>query len=310
MTNMTIPTEVPDVSLDVLREADAALDRAIAARDASDLHVLGFGEVSVALGWPTADPEYVLKRALVYESRESCEQHFDTIEKYIETIRAGGADVIATRLHILDRPDGRASGWVVQPLVPNELLVTTILKSEEPRADHPVVLGHREVATRDCTPTYAVDLQISNFAFDGERYTLLDITSPVSWDADGNFTGPIPEEFVRMSPAPIRPVFRKEYAKAANGFRSRRGALQAALVWLHRSDLGNWADAFAEAFNDVLGDDDEPVDVDAARTEFERFEKVIPTVKKASRLQRWWVTTVRRGSYDAFITNSFNGELL
>ena len=93
MAETTIPTEAPTVSADVLSEADAALDRAIAARDASDLHVLGFGEVSVALGWPTADPEYVLKRVLVYDTRASCEAHFAQIETYLDTIRAGGADV-------------------------------------------------------------------------------------------------------------------------------------------------------------------------------------------------------------------------
>ena len=307
MADTTIPTEAPEVSDEVLRAADAAIDRAIAARDTSDLHVLGFGEFSVALGWPSTTPEYVLKRALVYESRTSCESHFGTIQDYVDVLRAGGADVIATKMHVVERSDGRASGYIAQPLVPRNLLAEAILAHDEPRADHPVVLAHRDVAVRDCTPAYAVDLQISNFAFDGDRYALLDITSPVTWDADGKFTGPIPNELVGMVPAPIRPVFRREYAKAASGFRSLPGALHASLVFLHRVGQGRWVPAFAEAFNEVL---DEPLDVDAARADFERFERVLPMVKRTSRLQRWWQTTVRRRTYDTFITDSFSGELL
>lgn len=307
MTDTTIPTEAPEVSDEVLRSADATLDRAVAARDVAGLNVLGFGEVSVALAWPTEAPEYVLKRVLVYDTPASCRAHFAEIQTYVDRIRAGGADVLATELRVLDRTDGRASGWVVQPLLPKELLATTILTNDEPRADHPVVLAHREVAQRDCTSEYAIDLQISNFAYDGDRYVTFDITSPVTWDADGTFTGPIPDEFVRMTPAPIRPVFRKEYAKAASDFRTRRGALHASLVWLHRADQGRWAPAFAEAFNEVL---DEPLDLDAAKKDYDRFAKVIPMVKKTSLAQRWWQTKVRRGSYDTFITDSFSGELL
>jgi len=303
----TIPTTAPEVNDAVLKEADAALDQAIAARDASGLHVLGFGEVSVALGWPTESAEYVLKRALVYDSRASCEAHFAQVEAYLDTIRAGGADVLVSAMHVVDRPDGRASGWIAQPLLPKELLATTILANDEPRPDHPVVLAHRQVVERDCCAEYAVDLQISNFAYDGDRYVIFDITSPVTWDSDGNFTGPIPDEFVRMTPAPIRPVFRKEYAKAASDFQTLRGAFHGSLVWLHRVKLDDWVPAFAEAFNERL---DEPLDIEAARADFARFEKVIPLVKRTSRLQRWWQTTVRRGNYDAFITDSFSGELL
>lgn len=129
----------------------------------------------------------------------------------------------------------------------------------------------------------------------------------MTWDADGAFSGPIPDEFVRMTPAPIRPLFRREYAKAASDFRTLRGALHGSLVWLHRAELAHWAPAFAQAFNELV---DEPLDVEAARRDFERFEKVIPMVKRTSRLQRWWQTKVRRGRYDAFITDSLSGELL
>lgn len=307
MTNSTIPTAATEVSEQALRDADAAVDRAVAARDTAELHVLGFGEVSVALGWPSAAPEYVLKRVLVYDSRASAERHFETIQQYLDMLRGRGADVMTSSMHIVDRSDGRASGFVAQPLVPKELLAQVILERDEPRADHPVVLAHRDMAVNHCGPEYAVDLQVSNFAFDGKRYVYFDVTSPVTWDADGNFTGPIPDELVRMVPAPIRSTFRKEYAKAASGFRTLPGALHSALVFLHRGGHGRWAPAFAEAFNELL---DEPLDIEAARADYERFERVIPMVKRTSRLQRWWQTRVRRGTYDTFITDSFSGELL
>ena len=307
MSENTIPTEAPNVSDEALVAADAAIDKAVAARDASDLHVLGFGEVSVALGWPSDAPDYVLKRVLVYESRDRCEAHLGQIQDFVDTVKAGGADILTTTMHVVDRPDGRASGYIAQPLVPNELLADQILANNEPRADHPVVLAHREMAVRDCTPTYAVDLQISNFVYDGDRYANIDITSPVTFDAAGNFTGPIPDEMVAMVPAFMRSTFRKEYAKTASGFRDPRGALHSSIVFLHRAEQGRWAQAFAECFNEVL---DEPLDIDAAQADYDRFAKVIPMVKKTSLAQRWWQTKVRKGNFDTFITDSFGGELL
>lgn len=52
---------VEDDGLD-LKRLDAAVETAIAAGDAGDLRVLGYGEITLVLGWPPERPAFAVKR--------------------------------------------------------------------------------------------------------------------------------------------------------------------------------------------------------------------------------------------------------
>ena len=58
------PFEAPAVDDDELREVEQAIQRAQRDRSVDHLHVLGLGEISVAVGWPTETPRFVAKRLL------------------------------------------------------------------------------------------------------------------------------------------------------------------------------------------------------------------------------------------------------
>ncbi len=45
-----------------LGELEAVVIDALRSRDDSTLNVLGYGEVSIALGWPIDEPKFVCKR--------------------------------------------------------------------------------------------------------------------------------------------------------------------------------------------------------------------------------------------------------
>lgn len=302
-----IPTAPPDVDGATLQAAEAAIGRAIERRDASDLTVLGFGEIAVAIGWPTASPSIVLKRTVVYRDRSHCEQHMEAVADYVTRLGQRGAAVIPTTVHVVERDDGRFVGYAAQPVVPTSLLAETVLESDEPRADHPLLTAVRDYAVQQVRPELSVDMQIPNFAWDGERLVLLDITTPIVFTADDELDLELRPEIFALLPAPLRRLALGEAMRILHIYRSVPDTLSFVISLLYRIDQQRWAPAAAENFESELT---EPVDLAAAEAEHRRLVKVLPFLARSSMVQRWWTTKVRRRPYDFFITDSFSGELL
>lgn len=303
----TIPTEPVDVDDATLEAAETAIADAIERRDASDLTVLGFGEIAVAIGWPAASPTAVLKRTVVYRERAHCQQHMDAVADYVARLGKRGAAVIPTTVYVVERADGRFVGYAAQPVVPKSLLAETVLESDEPRADHPLLTAVRDYTVAHATPELSVDMQIPNFAWDGERLVLLDITTPFMFTADGELDFELRPEIFGLFPAPMRRLALKEAMRIAHIYRSVPETLSFVVSLLYRIDQERWALAAAENFESELT---EPLDLDAAETEHRRLVKVLPFLSRCSMVQRWWATKVRRRPYDFFITDSFSGDLL
>lgn len=304
---LAIPTEPVDIDDMSLKAAEIAISDAIERRDASDLTVLGFGEIAVAIGWPTAAPAAVLKRTVVYRDRADCQRHMDLVADYITRLGQRGAPVIPTRVHVVERDDGRFVGYAAQPVVPKSLLAETVLETDEPRADHPLLTAVRDYTVEHVTPDLTVDMQIPNFAWDGERLVLLDITTPFMFTADGELDFELRPEIFALLPAPMRRLALREAMRIAHIYRSVPETLSFVVSLLYRIDQQRWASAAAENFAAELT---EPIDLEAAAAEHRRLVKVLPFLARCSMAERWWSTTVRRRSYDFFITDSFSGELL
>ena len=302
-----IPSEPVDVDEVTLRAAERAIADAIDRRDASDLTVLGFGEIAVAIGWPTESATVVLKRTVVYRDRADCERHMSAVADYVARLVERGVPVIPTTVHVVARDDGRYVGYAAQPVVPKALLAETVLETDEPRADHPLLTAVRDYTVEHVRPELSVDMQIPNFAWDGERLVLLDITSPIVFTADGELDFVLTPEIFALVPAPMRRFALREAMRILHIYRSVPETLSFVVSLLYRIDQQRWAPAAAENFAAELT---KPLDLDAVEAEHRRLVKVLPFIARSSMAERWWSTKVRRRSYDFFITDSFNGELL
>lgn len=104
----------------------------------------------------------------------------------------------------VQRGDGRFVGYAAQPVVSKSLLAETVLEIDEPRADHALLTALRNYTVQHVTPELSVDMQIPNFARDGERLVLLDITTPIMFTADGELDFELRPEIFALLPAPKR----------------------------------------------------------------------------------------------------------
>lgn len=168
------------------------------------------------------------------------------------------------------------------------------------------------MAVRDfvttCTNEYLVlDAQIPNFAWKNGEVSLLDITSPASFDAEDRLRYPNLPLANRLVPAPLRPALGKASSDILSLYRGPHGALTQVAVFLHRIGADDWVDSSIETFNEVL---DVPIERKVVNERWAQNVKDFPRIKKLLMLQRAWQERVRRTPYEYLITDSFTGEVL
>lgn len=283
-----------------LNELEAAVVAALDARDDSALNVLGYGEVSVALGWPFDEPTVVCKRTPPFTSPQFSAYRGLVVE-YIEQLRAAGLDVVDTQVMALPS-DGHTIAYLVQPMLDSATLGHNVLKASDPDPDHPLLVAVAK-ALEVVTPQISIDAQFTNFSWDGATLTLIDVGTPFLWNSDGSLKFDI-APFARTLPALIRPLATRELAKLITRWNEPRRVGLDIVANLYREGLGDWVDATVTALNREL--DGEPISAVEARALFDEDLKLWPALKKLQAVERWWQSTVRRTTYQWFIKSTYD----
>jgi len=271
------------------------------------LTVLGFGEVSVAVGWPQANPTAVVKRLPPGSSAAGAEADLDAIRSFMRRVESRGGFVVPTALHTFSREDdAKVVPYLIQPAIPAELMAETVLANEPARVDHPMLVALYNFVTTVSTDDGTVDPQLANFAWDGEHLALFDLSTPMTWDATGKSTSRL-ESVTHALPAPLKPVARKAITDVMEYYRGPLNSLTQTCVFLKRMGLDDWAHAASETFNARLHEKIDPAEV---ATRYQRQSREFRRIKTLARLHRWWARNVQRQEFEFIITDSFTGEIL
>lgn len=283
-----------------LAELESIVVEALATGDDDALRVLGYGEVSVALGWPQSEPRLVCKRTPPFTAAQFA-TYQQLVAEYLDRLQAAGMMVAPTKVQSINRGNDLIA-YLVQPALPTDQLANNVLRASEPDAEHPLLVA--VVDTLDLVnPEFSLDAQIANFAWDGAQLVLMDVGTPFLWDSNGAFRLDM-TPFARMLPAPVRPFAKRELTKLVSRWNDPRRVGIDIVANLYREDLTEWVDATVAAVNKKLGPGN-PVTVDEAQAFYHEDLKLWPALKRAQAIERWWQTTVRRRSYDWFIRSSF-----
>ena len=92
------------------------LEEALQTGDTSNLDVIGYGEVTLAVKFATSHGDFACKRLVPFSSRAAAEHAASLIASYIEQLAGCGIDVVETETPILERPEGHVV-YCVQPLL-------------------------------------------------------------------------------------------------------------------------------------------------------------------------------------------------
>ena len=229
---------------DELRALDSLVDEALGSGREELLPTLGYGEISLVLGWPQEAPRYACKRMPAFPSQAAFESYARTLGDYVAALEAAGMDVVPTEMRGVDQAGGGVVGYVVQPILAADTLAPPILHAADPGDGHPLVDAIVAAAAGTVSPRIGLDAQLSNWTWDGGRLTYLDVSTPMLWDEAGVSRLDL-EPLAQAYPAILRPLLRRFVApRILDGYRDLRGVYLDLCGNLLKEGLDPWLGAF------------------------------------------------------------------
>ncbi len=282
---------------DELLRAEQAIGHALDTDDHTGLRILGYGEISVAVGWPTDRPRWVLKRLPPFPDRTRLEHHVELVHRYLQRLTAAGVGVLETTVEILQRPDGVRLAYLVQPVLDPSVLGPSVLRSADPTSGHPLIPAVVDAVLACTDGRTGIDAQITNWAWLDGRAVNLDVNTPFLYDEAGR-----PEldvsVFLAALPAIVRRSQRRSAPQLVARWRHPRWALLDCAMNLYKDGLDDWVPVVVEAANAHL---DEPLDPDDVARRYDAEAKLWVTMHRLKRIDRWWQRRVRRRRYEFLV---------
>ncbi len=232
-----------------LGELDDRVERVLSAGEEESLPVLGYGEISLVLGWPTDDPRFACKRMPVFDTRSRFESYRRTLEDYIEALGAAGINVIETRMRGVERTDGTVAAYVVQPVLEAATLAPAILRRGDPVMGHQIVVAVVDAAAGTVSPRLGLDAQLSNWAWKDEALAYIDVSTPMIWDGDDRSKLDL-EPLAQAYPMILRAALRRFVAPGIlDGYRDLRKVYLDLTGNLLKERLDAWLPEFLVPIN-------------------------------------------------------------
>ena len=285
------PEDLPDAEL---RELERMVELALEQGEESHLTVIGYGEMSLVLGWPGDRPRFACKRLPVFRSRDQFERYRRTFGDYIQALRGAGVHPVDSSLRPVGRDDGTVAGYAVQPVVPARMLATNLLLQSDPAEGHPLVAAVVDAAAAVVDPQLGIDAQLANWTWEDGLLGYLDLTTPMLWSADGQALLDV-DLLVRPTPWVFRGAIKRFLApRILDGYRDLRGVYLDLCGNLIKQGLRRWLPAFLERVNRHL---QRPMTPDEVHRYYRSDARLWGMLLRIRRLDRAWQRNVRRRPY-------------
>ncbi|MFN8161248.1 MAG: DUF6206 family protein [Solirubrobacterales bacterium] len=278
-----------------LAELDRMVEEALGRGDERGLRVLGYGEISLVLGWPAEEPVFACKRLPAFPDRARFDAYGETLADYVASLGEAGVEVVPTEFEAVGRSDGRVVGYAVQPALDPSTLGPAVLAAGEPSEGHPLVEALIEAAARTVNPRRGLDAQLSNWVWEtGGRLRYLDVTTPMLWSAGGDLRLDL-DLLVQPLPAALRPPVRRFLGpKILDSYRDLREVMEDVCGNLLKERLEAWLPAFLAAANRHLS---EPLGEQEVRRYYRSDARLWEFLLRVRKLDRAWQQRVRRRPY-------------
>ena len=294
---------VPD-----LEDLERVVDEAITTGDESNLHVLGYGEISTVLAWPEASGPHACKRLPVFDDGARFEAFRSCFDDYLTALGASGVVVVESRLQEVPTDGAVVVAYCVQPVLDRDTLAPALLRTGDRETAREVIGQIVAHIAKTVGPTLGLDAQLSNWARDpsGDGLVYLDVTTPLLRDSDGRDRLDT-ELFMSSLPAVFRPVVRRFMLDTILDpyFEARPAALDLAGN-LHKEGFARWVPDLVEIANDRLGID---LSVDEVARYYRRDARLWALLQRARHVDRAWRRHVRRQPYPFLLPGPVDRKL-
>jgi len=290
------------ISDGALTKVEGAITRALDSDDHSELNILGYGEVSVAVGWPTVGPIWACKRMPPFPDRGAFDAYAAFVTDYVDRLRRSGVAIVDTEIRPLPGPGSSCIGYLVQPVLEQACLAPNVLRAANPTEGHPIIDAIVDAVLACTDGRTGIDAQITNWAWIDERAVNLDVNTPFVYDDTGWPLLDI-DMFIGALPWVVRATQRKAGPKIIARWARPRWTLTDLAMNLHKDHLEHWIPAVVAAANARL---DEPIDEALLRAQYDKEAKLWVKMHRLKKIDRWWQRRVRRRRYEFLVPVSTN----
>lgn len=276
-----------------LAELEARVQSALETGDDSALEILGYGEISLVLGWPAEAPVVACKRLPVFADAGRAASYGALVQEYVDRLRQLGVDVVPTEWHTVPSAGGGVAAYVVQPVLPADSLAARLLAADPGRTAE-VMGAVLDVVAAAVSPGVGLDAQISNWAWVDGALRYYDVTTPMLNDAAGRtrmdlalLTSPLP--------AVTRPAVRRFLAPGiVADYHDRRKVVVDLVGNLLKERLEPILPAAIAAANEHVTPPLSREEIDGWYRGNARTWELMLRLRRAD---RWWQRRVRRRAY-------------
>ena len=280
------------VDLD-LAALDSAVEAAIVAGRPEGLRVLGYGEITLVLGWPAHAPTAAVKRLPVFPDRNRFDAYADLLVRYTTTLRAAGVRVVDTELHHFDGPRGSVRAYLVQPYVPPDGHMEVHLGGGDPDRTAELFAQLVDAVVGSVDDTVGLDAQVANWAVGEDGIECFDVSTPMLRDQDGREELDL-SVFLSVYPPAMRPLLARIAPGVMAQYHDPRTVLLDVASNLHKDGFHRLLPAFLDAANARL---ERPL-TEADVMHYFRQDKLLWALLQRLRLaDRMWQRRVRRRPY-------------
>jgi len=272
---------------------DATVEEAIRAGAPRGLRVLGYGELTLVIGWPTEQPVFAVKRLPPFPNPARFDAYARLLERYVEVLRERDVWVAQTEIRSRPAPRGVVRAYLVQPLVPRDRLLNVILIRAEDERANVLLEAIVEKVYRCVDHEVGFDAQAANWWVEDGKLGYFDISTPMLRDRHGREQLDL-SIFLSVYPWVTRLVLARIAPGVMAQYHDPRTVLLDFASNLHKEGLDNHVPALLEAANRQLERPLTPTDV----RRYFRQDKLLWVLMQRLRLaDRAWQRHARRRPY-------------
>ncbi|MGZ4187374.1 MAG: DUF6206 family protein [Solirubrobacteraceae bacterium] len=284
----------PSTALEVdVERLDATVEEAIRVGAPRGLRVLGYGELTLVIGWPTEEPVIAVKRLPPFSDRRRLDAYASLMDRYVEILRERGISVAHTEVRSHPGPRGSMRAYLVQPLVPRERHLNIILQHADESQARTLLEQVADNVHRCTDDAVGFDAQAANWWVQNGSLGYFDISTPMLRGPDGHEQLDV-ALFLSVYPWITRPVLARIAPGVMAQYHDARAVLLDFASNLHKEGLDHCVPTLLKVANPGL---EHPLTADDVSRYF-RQDKLLWALMQRLRLaDRGWQRHVRRRPY-------------
>lgn len=255
---------------------------------------MGYGEITLVIGWPPGSPEWALKRLPVFESLERLEAYESMFASYLSELERRGVDVLVSEFLHTRADSGGFVAYLAQPVIPKEDLLVCRLGSGGGDDAERLLERLVEIVSSAVDDRMGMDAQVSNWAVVGADLSYFDVSTPLMRDAEGRDLLDV-DVFLASLPAVLRAPVKRFVARS---ILDTYFDLRAVLVDVAANFYKDGIEAGIPLILEAVGDRVSPPITEREVFAYHRRDALLwSSLQRARRIDRFWQRKIRRRIY-------------